>query len=85
MKTIVYRLNGKENLYDFNTIINIVKHQRSKLQRKLKKISGTDIVRYKNQNLYKEEVLFLLMEETLFQELDKIEEMKNELPKSQTN
>ena len=85
MKTIVYRLNGKENLYDFNTIKNIVKHQRSKLQRKLKKISGTDIVRYKNQNLYKEEVLFLLMEETLFQELDKIEEMKNELPKSQTN
>jgi hypothetical protein len=82
MRTIVYRLNGKENLYDFNTIKNIVKYQRSKLQRKLKKISGTDIVRYKNQNLYKEEVLFLLMEETLFKELDKIENMKNEQPEN---
>jgi len=58
------------------------KGKRSKLQRKLKKISGTDIVRYKNQNLYKEEVLFLLMEETLFKELDKIENMKNEQPEN---
>lgn len=32
MKTIVYRLNGKENLYDFNTIKNIVKHQRSNFE-----------------------------------------------------
>jgi hypothetical protein len=73
MKTIVYRLNGKENLYDFNTIKHILKHQRSKLQRDLKRISGTDIVKYKNQYLYKEEVLFILMEETLFEKLDKME------------
>jgi hypothetical protein len=50
-----------------------LKHQRSKLQRDLKRISGTDIVKYKNQYLYKEEVLFILMEETLFEKLDKME------------
>lgn len=73
MKVIEYRINGSHSLYDFNTIQRIVKSQRSKLQRDLKRITGTDIVKYKNQYLYKEEVLFLLMEETLFEMLDKIE------------
>lgn len=73
MRIIEYRLDGRNKLYDFNTLRNILKIDRSKLQRNLKSISGTDFVKYKNQFLYKEIVLFLLLEKQLIEKLDKIE------------
>lgn len=85
MKIIEYRLNGNETLYDFNTIKNILKTDRSKLQRDLRRVSGTENVKYKNQYLYKEEILFLLVEEELFKRLDKIELVENEQSKNKIN
>ncbi len=72
MKVIEYRINGGDILYDFNTIRIMLKTDRSKLQRDLKRVSGKEYVKYKNQYLYKEETLFLLMEEQLFERLDKM-------------
>jgi hypothetical protein len=45
----------------------------------LKKIEAMEFVRYKNQYLYKEKTLLLLMEKTLIDRLDKIERIENEL------
>lgn len=82
MKVIEYRIDGSNKLYDFNTLKNILKIDRSKLQRDLRRFSGTDYVKYKNQHLYKERILFLLMEELLFERLYKIEKQENELSKN---
>lgn len=73
MNIVEYRINGKDKFYDFTTIKQILKTDRSKLQRDLRRISGKDFVKYKNQYLYKENTLFRLLEEKLIDELDKIE------------
>ena len=70
---VEYRINGKDKLYDFTTIKQILKTDRSKLQRDLRRVSGGSFYRYKNQFLYKEETLFQLLEERLIEELDKID------------
>ena len=72
MKIVEYRINGSDGLYDFNTIQSIVKTHRSKLKRDIKRVSNNDYIIYKNQHLYKKEILFQLMEETLIERLDKI-------------
>lgn len=79
MRIVEYKVEGNNSFYDFTTIKDILKIDRSKLQRELRKISGTDLVKYKNQYLYKKEILFNLMEKQLYMKLDKIEEEDNEL------
>ena len=81
MRIVEYKVEGNNTFYDFTTIKDILKIDRSKLQRELRKISGTDFVKYKNQYLYKKEVLFNLMEKELYMRLDKIEEQDYELQK----
>lgn len=81
MKIVEYRIDGSKPLYDFRTIQNILKIDRSKLQRHLKKFTKTEYVEYKNQYLYNEEILFQLMETTLWNRLNKISPEINELPK----
>ena len=73
MNVIEYRINGENKFYDFSTINQILKIDRSKLQRDLKRISGNDFIKYKNQYLYNENILFQLMEEQIIERLDKIE------------
>lgn len=73
MNIIEYRINGGNKFYDFSTINQILKIDRSKLQRDLKRLSGKDFIKYKNQYLYNENILFQLMEEQLIERLDKIE------------
>jgi hypothetical protein len=51
----------------------------------LKRIEDNEIVRYKNQFLYKEKTLLLLMEKTLIDRLDKIESEDNEFRENQTD
>lgn len=82
MRIVEYRMEGNDTFYDFTTIRDILKIDRSKLQRELRKMSGTDFVKYKNQHLYKKEILFLLMEKQLYKRLDKIEEQDYELQKN---
>lgn len=81
MRIVEYKVEGNNTFYDFTTIKDILKIDRSKLQRELRKISGTDFVKYKNQYLYKKEILFNLMEKQLYKRLDKIEEQDYELQK----
>lgn len=72
---INYTTEKEDNLYDFTTIKKILGVNKSKLHRELKKLPEKDFVKYKNQYLYKETTLFLLMEKILF---DKIERVENE-------
>jgi len=79
MKVVGFLTEDNDKLYDFNSIKNILKVSKTKLYRDLKKIEAMEFVRYKNQYLYKEKTLLLLMEKTLIDRLDKIERIENEL------
>jgi hypothetical protein len=79
MKVVGFLTEENDKLYDFNSIKNILKVSKTKLYRDLKKIEAMEFVRYKNQYLYKEKTLLLLMEKTLIDRLDKIERIENEL------
>jgi hypothetical protein len=57
-------------LYDVETIMQILKVPRSKVQREIKK-QQTDIIKYKNLYLYPEETVFKLMEIILIEKLNK--------------
>ena len=81
MRIIEYVTNENEILYDFNTIKNILGVNKSKLQREMNKVEDKEYIKYKNQFLFKERTLFLLMEQILFERLDKIETNENELSK----
>lgn len=85
MKVIGILTEENDKLYDFNSIKNILKTNKSKLYRDLKKIENTEFIRYKNQFLYPEKTLLLLMEKTLIERLDKIEKEENELSENQTD
>lgn len=75
-------MEGNNSLYDFNTLQRLLKLDRSKLQRDLKRINGTSYVKYKNLHLYSKETLFLLMEEKLIGKLKIIDLQENELSKN---
>jgi hypothetical protein len=85
MRVIGFLTEENDKLYDFNSIKNILKVSKTKLYRDLKKIEDNEFVRYKNQFLYKEKTLLLLMEKTLIERLDKIEREENELSENQTD
>ncbi|WP_348825341.1 hypothetical protein [Flavobacterium aestuarii] len=57
-------------LYDIETIKQILRVPRSKVQREIKK-QQTEIVKYKNLYLYPETTLFKLMEIILIEKLNK--------------
>ncbi len=85
MKVIGFLTERNTKLYDFNSIRNILKVSKTKLYRDLGKIEDIGFVRYKNQYLYQEKTLFLLMEKRLIEKLDKIEREENGLTKNQNN
>jgi hypothetical protein len=85
MKVVGFLTEENDKLYDFNSIKNILRVSKSKLYRDLKRIEDNDFVKYKNQFLYKEKTLLLLMEKTLIDRLDKIEREDNELSENQTD
>ncbi len=85
MKVVGFLTEENDKLYDFNSIKNILRISKSKLYRDLKRIEDNEIVRYKNQFLYKEKTLLLLMEKTLIDRLDKIESEDNEFRENQTD
>ncbi|PJJ09815.1 hypothetical protein CLU83_3192 [Flavobacterium sp. 1] len=57
-------------LYDIETIKQILRVPRSKVQREIKK-QQTEIIKYKNLYLYPETTLFKLMEIVLIEKLNK--------------
>ena len=78
MNIIGYKINEGDPYFDFSTIKDLLNIDRSKLQRDLRRVANTDFIKYKNQHLYKQEVLFKLMEEQLIKDLDKIKSPINE-------
>ena len=74
-----------DNLYDFTSMKEILGVTKSKLNRELQKLPQKDFVKYKNQYLYNETTLLLLMEKILFQRLDKIEREHNEFSENKTD
>jgi hypothetical protein len=85
MKVVGFLTEENDKLYYLNSIKNILKVSKTKLYRDLKKIETSEFIRYKNQYLYKEKTLLLLMEKTLIDRLDKIEREENELRENQNH
>jgi hypothetical protein len=71
MNTLGIVTEENEKYYDFNTLKNILRVSKSKLYRDLKKVEVNDVIRYKNQYLYNERTLFLLIEKALVERLEK--------------
>ena len=67
---VVFVIKGNRKLYDIETMKQILKVSRSKVQRELKK-QNTEIVKYKNLYLYDETTLLNLMELILIEKLGK--------------
>lgn len=68
---ITHFTKENKNLYDVETIRNILNVSKSKVQRELKK-QQTEIIKYKNLFLYPETTLFELMEIVLIEKLNKV-------------
>ncbi|GIQ57962.1 hypothetical protein Flavo103_10980 [Flavobacterium collinsii] len=63
-------IKDDKTLYDIETIKQILRVPRSKVQREIKK-QQTEIIKYKNLHLYPEETVFELMEIILIEKLNK--------------
>jgi hypothetical protein len=74
----IYYMDEKENkLFDFNTLQKFMKINKSKLYRMLNDLPEIEIVKYKNQFLYSEKALYILMRERLIEKLNKDEYFKD--------
>jgi hypothetical protein len=67
---IKFITKNNKPLYDIETMKQILKVPKSKIQRELKNID-TEITRYKNLHLFPEKTLFYLMEIILIEKLEK--------------
>ena len=69
MRIIRYLTEEDDRYYDFDTIRKILNTSRAKLHRDIKKnnVEGT---KYKNQYLYSEQSLFIMMEKYLIDKLN---------------
>ena len=65
-------MDEKENkLFDFQTLQKVLNMNKSKLYRALGELSDIEVVRYKNQFLYHENTLFMLMREKLIERIER--------------
>jgi hypothetical protein len=67
---IEFIIKDNRKLYDIETMKQVLKVPKSKIQRELKNIDG-EIIKYKNLFLYPETTLFKLMEIILIEKLEK--------------
>lgn len=67
---IEFIIKDNRKLYDIETMKQVLKVPKSKVQRELKNIDG-EIIKYKNLFLYPEITLFKLMEIILIEKLEK--------------
>jgi hypothetical protein len=70
---IKFITKNNETFYDMTSMRQILKVQKSKIQRELKNIdySDSEIIKYKNLYLFPERTLFYLMEIILIEKLEK--------------
>ena len=85
MKIVKYIIERNNRLYDMNTMKSILGVNKSKLQRDLKKIPEKQIIKYKNQYLFGERTLLILIENLLFERLDKMKIKEDGLQKDKSN
>jgi len=67
---VEFIIKDNRKLYDIETMKQVLKVPKSKIQRELKKIDG-EIIKYKNLFLFPETTLFKLMEIILIEKLEK--------------
>lgn len=63
-------VNGNR-VFDRIAIKDILKVSKSKLHRELSKLSDVEVYNYRNQHLYGEKTMFLLMENVLVERIEK--------------
>jgi hypothetical protein len=67
----IYYMDEKENrLLDFQTLQDVLKMNKSKLYRAICELQDVKVVKYKNQYLYPEKTLFMLMREILIERIE---------------
>lgn len=65
-------MDERENkLFDFQTLQKVLNMNKSKLYRALGDLNGVEVVKYKNQFLYYENTLFMLMREKLIERIER--------------
>ena len=67
---ILYTDENNNRLIDFNTIQSVMKMNKSKLYRLINQLQGVKVVKYKNQFLYNEKLLYQLMKLRLLEKLN---------------
>ncbi len=67
MRVIGYISEKNDKFYDANTMMKILGTSKSKLQREIKRNGISESMRYKNQYLYSEQILFTIMEKLLYE------------------
>ncbi len=67
---LVFVIKGNRKFYDIESMKQILKVQKSKIQRELKHLDA-ERVKYKNLHLYPERTLFKLMEIILVEKIKK--------------
>jgi len=76
MKIISYISEEDDKLYDVDTMKNILKTSKSKVQREIKRNKLSEFTKYKNKFLYSESTLFTIMEKMLYEKLKRDNEQR---------
>jgi hypothetical protein len=67
----IYYIDEQENrLFDFKTLQKVLNMNKSKLYRAIGGLNGVEVIKYKNQYLYYEKTLFMLMRERLIERIE---------------
>ena len=68
----IYYMDEQENrMFDFQTLQKVLNMNKSKLYRALGGLNGVEVIKYKNQFLYDEKTLFMLMREKLIERIER--------------
>jgi len=67
---ILYRDKKQGDLIDFKTLQKVLNMKKTTLHRRMKTLNIKEVRRYKNQFLYKEETLYVLMKFKLIEKLN---------------
>lgn len=67
---ILYTDENENRLIDFKTLKRVLNMKKSTLYRVIKGLEIDEPIKYKNQYLYKEEVLYLIMKQKLIERIN---------------
>jgi hypothetical protein len=75
MKIIGYLTDENDKFYDVETIRKLAGTSRQKIHRELRKRDDLSHLKYKNQYLYSEKILFSVLESILIEKLENENEL----------